>query len=302
MHRAIDEANHRTVIIETLDASRDMSAGDRERLLAVAFLVADVAHPAIARLYDITDVDGQAALVFESVDGETLEARMARGPVLAADALRIVTALAEGLAHAHANGLAHLDLTPANIRLDARSMPKILDLGIAPWTRGGAVRQAAAANPDAPGRTVGGNDRVPLTRTGAWRARRPPQRPLEPRRHLLRVAHAERACSRASARWTCWSASCSRPFRESSDLRPAVPSAYSDVIARCLSRGLETRYQSAAELLADLERLRTLPVSNDFAPAPMRLRIPHAIARRGMLAALVLTGLAIVAGWWMLSR
>jgi serine/threonine-protein kinase len=123
---------------------------------ADAFIAAGVSHPAIARLYDITDVDGRTALVFEAVDGETLDGRLARGPMLAADALRIVTALVDGLAHAHASGLAHLDLKPANIRLDDELRPKILDFGLASWTRGGAVREAAAANPGARARQWAG--------------------------------------------------------------------------------------------------------------------------------------------------
>ncbi len=301
VHRAIDEANHRTVVIETLDASRDLPAGDREELLAGAFLAADIAHPAIARLYDITEVNGQTALVFEAVDGETLDARLARGPVLAEDALRITIALAEGLAHAHANGLAHLDLKPGNIRLDARSMPKILDLGIARWTRGGAIRAAAAASLDAP---------------------------AEPWAGTIEYLSPEQALGeRGDHRSDVWSLGAiffelltgtrlfsgahsmdvlvgilQAPIPRVSDLRPALPSAYSDVVARCLSRALDARYQSAADLLADLERLRGLPVAHDFAPSPMRLRIPNTIARRGLVAGLVLAGLALAAGWWVLSR
>ena len=300
VHRAIDEANHRKVVIETLDASRDISASDRERLLADAFLVAGLSHPAIARLYDITDVDGQTALVFEAVDGETLDARLARGPVLAADALRIVIALAEGLAYAHANGVAHLDLTPGNIRLDAESLPKILDLGIARWTRGGAVRAAAAANPDAraaqwagtieylsPEQALGerGDHRSDLWSLGAIFF------------ELLtgtRLFTGERSMDVLVSILQA-------PMPRVSDLRPALPPGYGDVVARCLSRALDTRYPSAAALLADLERLRGLPVAHDFAPSPMRLRIPNTVVRRGLIAGLVLTGLAIAAGWWMLG-
>jgi serine/threonine protein kinase len=301
VHRAVDDTHHRGVVIKTLDASRGMSPGDRERLLADAFIAAGVSHPAIARLYDITDVDGHTALVFEAVDGETLDARLARGPVLAAEALRIAIALADGLAHAHSHGLAHLDLKPRNIRLDAESMPKILDLGLASWTRGGKVRKAAAAHPGArarqwagtieylsPEQALGdrGDYRSDLWSFGAiffellTRAR--PFTGVRSMDVLVRILQAP--IPRVSDRW------------------PALPPAYSEVVARCLSRSLATRYQSAEELQADLHQLRRLPVPNDFAPSPMRLRIPHAVVRRGIVAGLALTGLALAAGWWVVTR
>lgn len=301
VHRAVDDTHHRDVVIKTLDASRGMSPADRDRLLADAFIAAGVSHPAIARLYDITDVDGRTALVFEAVDGETLDGRLARGPMLAADALRIVTALVDGLAHAHASGLAHLDLKPANIRLDDELRPKILDFGLASWTRGGAVREAAAANPGArarqwagtieylsPEQALGerGDHRSDLWSVGViffeLLTRRRPFTGETSMDVLVSILRAQ--VPRVTEVW------------------PALPAAYGDVVARCVSRALDTRYQSADDLLADLQRLRGLPVPLDFAPSPMRVRIPQAIYRRGLIAGLTLTGLALAVGWWVVTR
>jgi serine/threonine protein kinase len=301
VHRAVDDIHHRDVVIKTLDASRGMSAQDRDRLLADAFIAAGVSHPALARLYDITDVDGRTALVFEAVDGETLADRLARGPVLAADALRIAIALADGLAHAHAHGLAHLDLKPANIRLDADLMPKILDFGLASWTRGGAVREAAAANPAARARQWAGtieylSPEQALGERGDYRSdvwsfgvilfelltRRKPFAGVTAMDVLVSILQA--------------------PIPRVNDAWPALPPAYGDVVSRCLSRSLATRYASAEELRADLYQLRKLPVPVDFAPSPMRVRIPQAIYRRGLIAGLTLTGLALAASWWAVTR
>jgi serine/threonine protein kinase len=297
VHRAVDDVQHREVVIKTIDASRGMSSQDRDRLLADAFIAAGVSHPAIARLYDITDVDGRTALAFEAVDGETLDARLARGPVLAADALRIAVALADGLAHAHAHGLAHLDLKPANIRLDAASMPKILDFGLASWTRGGAVREAAAANPGARARQWSGtieylSPEQALGERGDYRSdlwsfgviffelltRRKPFSGETAMDVLVSILQA--------------------PIPRVADAWPALPAAYGDVVSRCLSRSLATRYLSAEDLRADLHQLRTLSVPGDFAPVPMRVRISHVIALRGLIAGLALAGLAVAAGWW----
>lgn len=300
VHRGVDEIHGREVVIKALDVSRDLAAPDRDRLLADAFIAAGLSHPAIARLYDITDVDGQTALVFEAVDGDQLDARIARGPMLAADALRIVEALAGGLAHAHVHGLAHLDLKPANIRLDAQLMPKILDFGLASWTRGGAAREAATANPAARARQWAGtieylSPEQALGERGDCRSdlwslgviffelltRRRPFTGVTSMDVLVGILRAP--IPRVDAIW------------------PALPRAYGDVVEKCLSRSLDARYQSAADLCADLRRLRDVPVPTDFAPSPMRVRMPRAVYRVGLAAAVLLTALA-VAGLWLLTR
>jgi tetratricopeptide (TPR) repeat protein len=105
-----------------------------ERFVQEAALLSELAHPAVVRYIDhgITAA-GERYLAMEWLEGETLEARLARGPVGVAAGLRLARRLLDGLAVAHRKGIVHRDLKPGNIFLPAGdlSQAKLLDFGIA---------------------------------------------------------------------------------------------------------------------------------------------------------------------------
>jgi predicted ATPase len=88
-------------------------------------------HPNILTVYDVGEHERIAYIATEYVDGETLRARLARGPLPSAEALAIMAAMAAALTAAHAAGLVHRDVKPENIMLRADGIPKLLDFGIA---------------------------------------------------------------------------------------------------------------------------------------------------------------------------
>jgi serine/threonine-protein kinase len=102
-------------------------------------MLAALNHPRIGAIYGLEDADGVPALVLELVDGETLAARIRRGPVAMAEALRIAAQIADALDFAHAKGIIHRDLKPANIKITTEGVVKVLDFGLA----------KVAAGPDA---------------------------------------------------------------------------------------------------------------------------------------------------------
>ncbi len=121
----------RRVALKTVAGAQAGTTGGRTQLLDEARAAAAISHPAIAGVYDVVEHDGDIAIVFEYVEGETLAARLARGPLAEADAVRIAVELAEALNVAHAGGVLHRDLKPANIMLAPGGVVKILDFGIA---------------------------------------------------------------------------------------------------------------------------------------------------------------------------
>jgi len=128
---ADDSRLNRKVALKTLRAADDEGSQGRARLLREARAVAALNHPNIATVFDVMEEDDNVVLVFEYVDGETLSARIARGPMAVADAVGIACQIARVLSAAHAHGVVHRDLKPGNVMVGADGQVKVLDFGIA---------------------------------------------------------------------------------------------------------------------------------------------------------------------------
>jgi serine/threonine protein kinase len=130
VYRAIDTRVGRTVAIKVLPPDAAAQSDRRLRFEREARAVARLNHPHICTLYDVGQQDGLEFLVMEYLDGETLGARLARGPLPLAEALKHAAALAQALARAHREGITHRDIKPSNIML-TESGVKLLDFGLA---------------------------------------------------------------------------------------------------------------------------------------------------------------------------
>jgi eukaryotic-like serine/threonine-protein kinase len=95
-------------------------------------------HPNIVVVHDVGTCDAGPYVVMERLHGETLRERLHRGPIPSAEALRIAVEIARGVAHAHAAGVVHRDLTPGNVFLRRDGSVKVLDFGLARMLGGGA--------------------------------------------------------------------------------------------------------------------------------------------------------------------
>jgi len=102
-----------------------------ERLLREAEAAARLSHPNIVTLYDVGRSACGPYLILELLKGQTLALRLEQGPLPVLEALRIGVEVAKGLAHAHALGVVHRDLTPGNVFLNQDGQVKVLDLGMA---------------------------------------------------------------------------------------------------------------------------------------------------------------------------
>jgi len=134
VYRAWDGRLHREVAIKVID-NRDAMPGIGERFLREARAASALSHPNICTIFDIGEQNGAPYLVMELLEGETLKARIARRALPVEEILRYGAEIADALASAHARGIVHRDIKPANIFLVRKptgaSQAKVLDFGLA---------------------------------------------------------------------------------------------------------------------------------------------------------------------------
>ena len=134
VYRARDMKLNRDVALKVLPESFATDPDRLARFQREAQVLASLNHPNIAHIHGLEDSGGVRALVMELVEGEDLTTRIARGPILLDEALRIARQIADALDAAHEKGIVHRDLKPTNIRITPDGSVKVLDFGLAKAT------------------------------------------------------------------------------------------------------------------------------------------------------------------------
>ena len=150
VYRARDTKLGRDVAIKVLP---EHFAADKDRMARFereARVLASLNHPNIAAIYGLEEDDGYHYLVMELVPGESLAARLQRGPLSVAEVLSIARQLIDALEAAHENGIVHRDLKPANIQLTPEGQVKVLDFGLAKVETGEAPSAETSLSPTMP--------------------------------------------------------------------------------------------------------------------------------------------------------
>jgi eukaryotic-like serine/threonine-protein kinase len=130
VYRARDTRLGREVAIKILPNHLSSNSEARQRFEREAKTVSGLNHPNICTLHDIGHQDGVDFIVMEYLEGETLDQRIAKGPLPLADALKYGAQIADALDKAYRSGVIHRDLKPGNIML-TKSGAKLLDFGLA---------------------------------------------------------------------------------------------------------------------------------------------------------------------------
>lgn len=128
VYRAMDTRLDRPVAVKIFRAGAD--AADIRRFTDEARLLAGLSHRGLVTVYDSGWERHRAFLVMQLIEGETLAARLARGPLQPPEVTRIGAQLAEVLSYVHARGIVHRDIKPSNVLLDPRGQAYLADFGI----------------------------------------------------------------------------------------------------------------------------------------------------------------------------
>lgn len=141
--RARDTRLGRTVALRVLPQDSFTSAANRDALLEEARAAATLSHPNIATLFDVGEHNGGCYLAYEFASGVTLRQECEGRAVNPRRAVELAVQIADALADAHSHGVLHGDLRPDTIFVTTKGSAKVLDFGMARWTRGGTTRARA---------------------------------------------------------------------------------------------------------------------------------------------------------------
>jgi len=301
VYRARDTRLGRPVALKFLSDAMVANEAVLERFRREAQTISTLNHPNVCTVYDIGEQAGRPYLVMELLEGQTLRERIAAGPVSNEQLLAIMIPVLEALEAAHAAGIVHRDIKPANIFLTRQGAVKILDFGLARAAGAAAAPASSLAESlTAPGTTVG-----TISYMSPEQAR---GRDVDARSDLFAcgVVLYEMATGTLPFAGEGWAAIINavlnltpRPAREvKRDLLPEIERA----IDRALEKDPQARYQSAADMRAELFRARRLLESQSapvvHPPARPRSRKGLALTLAGA-AALLIMG---VAGWYFGGR
>ncbi|HEX9984694.1 MAG TPA: protein kinase [Thermoanaerobaculia bacterium] len=290
VYLAKDRRLGRQVALKVLNSDSLGHDDRRARFLREAKAAAAIRHQNVATIYEVDETDdGQPFLVMEYCEGETLSQRMRRRPLDAGEFLHIARQLASGLAAAHNNGVVHRDIKSANIIIEPNGVAKILDFGLAKLvprvedddgekptfesTSGHFFGTLHYLSPEqARGATA--DERSDLFAVGVvlyqMAAGHLPFNAESPLMVIDKIRDSE-----------------PEPFTA---VDPAFPAAASKVIGRLLQKSPSSRYQSARELLSDLEEIDT-PTLRMHTSGMTRSSLPKTVRRPRLIRA----GISVVA-------
>jgi serine/threonine protein kinase len=295
VYRALDEKLGKTVAVKMLSDPGTLTAESLGRLRQEARSAAILNHPSIVAVYDYEEAEGHPFIVYEYVEGQTLDRMITSGPLAEEKIIDIGIQVASGLAYAHDRGILHRDIKPQNIIVGADGRVRILDFGLA------KRMQLHLVGPD--GVSVGGHDSVATlagTIVGTIQYMSPEQvagETLDGRTDVFSLGAVLFELATGSNPFLGKSLTSTvgrimSPDPPAMEGKAVVSGGLQEVIRNALQKKRENRYQSALLLRDALERAKVpapqMPApqkreSSDAAPV-----IPRPLARVSLILLQVL--------------
>jgi len=304
VYKAVDSRLGRTAAIKILSTGA-LNAERERRFVQEAKAASSLNHPNIVTIYDIDtqEVDGKPVqyIAMEYVAGDTLDHLIGRKGLRIRDVLKYAVQIADALAAAHAVGIVHRDLKPSNVIVSPQGVVKILDFGLA--------KLSEPEQADAYAETMHGQG-SPLTEEGTilgtvayMSPEQADGKPVDARSDvfsfgsvLYEMATGQRAFTGGS-KWSSLSAVLYKDPQPASQAGADVPPELDRIIARCLKKDPERRWQTMSDVKVALQELRDELDSSQVAVAKPAT-FPRTKARTKLWAGLgvlagVLLGLAL---------
>ena len=254
VYLAEDTRLGRRVAIKVIQGAAHTHPANRARFLQEARAASALDHPHIGAIYQIDETeDGVPFLVMAHYEGETLDRRIAAGPMRVGEAIQLAAQVADGLAHAHARGVIHRDIKPSNVMRTNDGVVKILDFGLAKVLGADSM-------------TVTG---VSIGTPGFMSPEQVRSEPVDARSDVWAVGVMLYALLAGRSPFEADNLAATTyaileghptPLRE---IFPRVPDGLQEILDRCMAKDPSERYPDARALAADLHALAARLGSDD---------------------------------------
>ena len=260
VYKAHDSRLDRLLALKLLTEELAQQPQALERFRREARAASALNHPGICTIYDVGEEGGRAFIAMEFIDGETLRAFVHGKPLPVMEILNLGIQIAEALDAAHAQGIIHRDIKPANIFVTKRGQAKVLDFGLAKLV----PKSIANLNDDSKGASSGPTSIVGVI-SGTPSYMSPEQirgDDLDPRTDIFSLGALlyEMATGRQAfdgvTGGVIIEAILTRSPVPARTINPNLPPQLDAIINKALHKNRDARYQHAADMLADLQRLK----------------------------------------------
>jgi serine/threonine protein kinase len=299
VYRARDTRLGRDVAIKVLPEALVNDADRLRRFEQEARTIAALNHPNILGIHDIGTHDGAPFLVSEFLEGQTLREKLDAGPLPVRHAIEYALGIAEGLAAAHEKGIVHRDLKPENVFVTRDGRIKVLDFGLAKLVRPEENHETAV--------TLTSPATLPGMVMGTVGYMSPEQvrgEPIDPRSDifsfgavLYEILTGKRAFKRETSAETMTAILREEP-QALSDTGWQGPPELQRILARCLEKNAEGRFQSASDLVFAIESLSGASI----AKSSTAKSVPQPKSTRAWLPWVIAAALLMGTAIWEMSR
>jgi len=289
VYRAEDTKLKRNVALKFLPPELIQDEEAKERFVLEAQAAAALSHPNICTIHEIDEEEGKSFIAMEYVEGQTLRAKIEKGPLELDETLNISIQVAEGLEEAHKKGIIHRDVKSANIMVTDKGQAKIMDFGLAKvkggtlLTREGTTLGTVAYMSPEQARGKKVDHRSDIWSLGiVLYEMLSGQLPFKGDREasiLYSVVHEE-----------------PKPFKE---IKRDLPPELQQIIYNALKKKRESRYSSAAEIIKDLKKYQDVLRAEELGAFNLRTFLRR--IRRPMIAipaVCMVLAISLVAVWF----